>query len=177
MATSDTWGSIIGNFENIFLIDVPLQDYEMVFISTTYAVCCTNIISGAVLERMKNSAFIVYCFLTIIVNYSVASCWSWNQDAWLYKLGYFDCAGGIVVHGTAGVSSALAMYLLGPRIGSLQRDNISLRPVDEADRPIWVLLGTLVLWYGWFGMLNVYIISFCFKRRCLWLAKYKQHLM
>ena len=85
-ASSNSWGGVIGSWNKFFLYNVELTNYELVFIEATYAVTATNIISGAVLERMKNSAFIVWCFLTILVNYSVASYWSWNRDSWLYEM-------------------------------------------------------------------------------------------
>ena len=55
------------------------------------------------------------------------------------------------MHGTGGMASLTALYWLGPRIGSLERKNRTLRPVDDADRPILVLFGALILWYGWFA--------------------------
>ena len=63
--------------------------------------CCLAlflaIISSGVLERMKNSAYILYCFLIILVNYSFVAHWVWHEDGWLRQLGFIDAAGGLVV--------------------------------------------------------------------------------
>ncbi len=53
--------------------------------------------SGAVLERMKNKAYIVWCSLIILINYSFISHWVWHKDGWLSKLGFVDSAGAVVV--------------------------------------------------------------------------------
>lgn len=123
LTTAPTYFGIIGGLENILLLNVPLELHETVFINTCYATTCATIISGAVLERMKNNAYITYTFLIILINYSFAACWVWNETGWLYKLGVVDCAGAFVVHGTGGIAGVVAMYFLGPRRGSLQSEN------------------------------------------------------
>ena len=82
----------IGNFDNIFLFKVDPSDYELIFISATYSATASTIISGAVLERMKNYAYVVWCFLTLLINYSITSYWVWNSNGWLFKLGFIECA-------------------------------------------------------------------------------------
>ena len=113
--SSNVYGDsgIIGSFDNIFLNGVPASLHEEIFINACYAVACATIISGAVLERMKNSAYVSYTFLIILINYSFAACWAWNTKSWLNKLGFVDCAGGFVVHGVGGIASIVACYFLG----------------------------------------------------------------
>lgn len=78
-----------------------------------YAVTCATIISGAVLERMKNSAYVAFTFYVMLINYSIAACWAWNPNSWLGKLGFVDCAGSFVVHGVGGITSLVGCYFLG----------------------------------------------------------------
>ena len=142
----------IGNFDNIFLFDVRPSDYELIFISATYSATASTIISGAVLERMKNYAYVVWCFLTLLINYSITSYWVWNSNGWLFKLGFIDCAGSVIVHGCGGIASLIAMYILGPRTNSIKyyrgKKKPKLKSIPSAQRPVLVLIGALILWYG-----------------------------
>lgn len=111
--SSTVWGGVIGSLDNAFLIDVSKAEHEVVFINAMYAVTCTTIVSGAVLERMKNSAYVWFTFLVVGINYSIAACWAWNPGAWLCSMGFIDCAGSFVVHGVGGITSIVACYYLG----------------------------------------------------------------
>eukprot|EP01084_Bolivina_argentea_P036997 68399_1 len=168
LTTGATYFGIIGQLDNILLFGVDKSLYTSVFINTCYATTCATIISGAVLERMKNTAYIAYTFLILVINYSLANCWIWNEEGFLYKLGVVDCAGSFIVHGVGGMAGFIAVYNLGPRKGSLlseQNDeyadessadeysdydrNYKLAPAHEAKQPILMVIGTFILWYGW----------------------------
>ena len=109
-----------------------------------FAIVTAALVSGAIADRAKFSAWMVFVPVWTIVVYSVVAHWVWGPDGWLAKLGVLDYAGGLVVEIVSG-SSALALALvLGPRIG-FKKD--SMRPHNLP----FVLLGVGLLWFGWFG--------------------------
>eukprot|EP01084_Bolivina_argentea_P166073 288423_1 len=159
-----SWKGIISIPENPLLIGVDAEMHDKILISAFFASTCATIISGAVLERMKNKAYILWCLLIILVNYSFVAHWVWHPDGWLSKQGFVDGAGSVVVHSTAGMAAAVAIWKLGPRRESIESDydpNRSadkvidkkgrLPPVEHAARPIINAMGAFFLWYGWFA--------------------------
>ncbi|MGV1089158.1 MAG: ammonium transporter [Mycobacterium sp.] len=110
----------------------------------SFAIITAALISGAVADRAKFAAWMVFVPTWTLVVYCVVAHWVWGPDGWLFKLGALDYAGGLVVEIVSG-SSALALALvLGPRIG-FKMD--SMRPHNLP----FVLLGVGLLWFGWFG--------------------------
>lgn len=110
----------------------------------TFAIITAALVSGAIADRAKFAAWMVFVPLWAIAVYSVVAHWVWGPDGWLARLGVLDYAGGLVVEIVSG-SSALALALvLGPRIG-FKKD--AMRPHNL---PL-VLLGVGLLWFGWFG--------------------------
>ena len=109
----------------------------------TFAIITAALISGAIVERMRFSAYVIFITLWSIVVYSPIAHWVWG-GGWLAQMGALDFAGGTVVHVNAGVAALVAAIVLGPR-----RDYPSsgLLPHNIP----FVLLGAGVLWFGWFG--------------------------
>ncbi len=97
-----------------------------------------------------------------IINYSFIAHWVWHKDGWLKLLGFVDGAGAVVVHTTAGIASLIAVWRLGPRKESLDKDGITIKPVSPATRPIINAIGAFFLWYGWFAF-NVSVEFIYFK--------------
>ncbi|HEV7578961.1 MAG TPA: ammonia channel protein, partial [Mycobacterium sp.] len=109
-----------------------------------FAIITAALVSGAIADRAKFAAWMVFVPVWTISVYSVVAHWVWGPDGWLAKMGVLDYAGGLVVEIVSG-SSALALALvLGPRIG-FKKD--AMRPHNL---PL-VLLGVGLLWFGWFG--------------------------
>jgi ammonium transporter, Amt family len=109
-----------------------------------FAIITAALISGAIADRAKFTAWMVFVPVWTIVVYSVVAHWVWGPGGWLAKIGVLDYAGGLVVEIVSG-SSALALALvLGPRIG-FKKD--AMRPHNLP----FVLLGVGLLWFGWFG--------------------------
>eukprot|EP01083_Nonionella_stella_P038017 103561_1 len=146
----NTFHGIISVPENPLLIGVPTALHDQILIAAFFASTCATIISGAVLERMKNKAYISWCLLTILVNYSFVAHWVWHPDGWLAALGFVDGAGSVVVHSTAGMASLVAVWKLGARRDSLDADG-NLLPTEHAANPIINAIGAFFLWYGWFA--------------------------
>jgi Amt family ammonium transporter len=117
--------------------------FQVVFVATAM-----SIVSGAVAERMKLWAFLIFAVVMTGIIYPVQGMWTWG-GGWLDQLGYSDYAGSGIVH-MAGASAALAgVLLLGPRKGKYGADG-SVRAIPGANLPL-ATLGTFVLWLGWFG--------------------------
>ena len=102
-----------GSF-NIYATTVPHLAF-MIF-QMMFAVITVALITGAVVERMKFSAILVFSVLWFTLVYCPVAHWVWG-GGWLAKLGALDFAGGMVVHITAGVSAFAMAFLLGPRKG------------------------------------------------------------
>jgi Amt family ammonium transporter len=117
--------------------------FQVVFVATAM-----SIVSGAVAERMKLWAFLVFTIVMTGFIYPVQGHWSWG-GGFLGELGYSDYAGSGIVH-LAGAAAALAgVLLLGPRAGKYGPDG-KARAFPGANMPL-ATLGTFILWLGWFG--------------------------
>ncbi len=115
----------------------------MVF-QAMFAVITVALISGAVIGRIKFSAFMLFSVLWFTIVYCPVAHWVWGDGGWLSRLGVLDFAGGIVVHINSGMSALALAMLLGPRKGF--PDEV----MEPYNVPI-VLLGAGLLWFGWFG--------------------------
>jgi Amt family ammonium transporter len=110
-----------------------------------FAVIAVALWTGGVVERTKFSAFLVLAVLWFTVVYCPVAHWVWGQGGWLAKLGVLDFAGGIVVHVSAGMSALALALLLRPRKGFREKE-----PMEPHNIPM-VIMGTGLLWFGWFG--------------------------
>ncbi len=145
---------IIGSLDWAFLRGVgiaPNPDYaptvpHMAFMiyQAMFAVITPALISGAIAERMKFSAYIVFTLLWTTIVYDPVAHWVWGAGGWLKALGTLDFAGGIVVHVTSGISALAAALLMG------KRKNYLREPMAPHNLPMTVL-GAGLLWFGWFG--------------------------
>src|SRR5262245_9654404 len=124
---------------------VPVTIPHMLYMcyQGTFCIITAALISGAIVERMRFSAYVVFITLWALVVYSPVAHWVWG-GGWLAKLGALDFAGGTVVHVNAGVAALVAAIIIGRR-----RDypSASLLPHNVP----FTLLGAGVLWFGWFG--------------------------
>ena len=110
----------------------------------SFAIITAALVSGAIADRARFAAWMVFVPVWSVLVYAVVAHWVWAPGGWLLKMGALDYAGGLVVEIVSG-SSALALALvLGPRIG-FKVD--AMRPHNLP----FVLLGVGLLWFGWFG--------------------------
>jgi Amt family ammonium transporter len=109
-----------------------------------FAVITPALISGAVAERMKFSAYLLFTLLWTTIVYDPVAHWVWGTGGWLKGLGILDFAGGIVVHITSGISALSAALLIGKRRNYLHEQ------MPPHNLPMTVL-GAGLLWFGWFG--------------------------
>jgi Amt family ammonium transporter len=119
---------------------------ESVFLmfQMTFAIITAALITGAVADRMRFSALVVFISLWSLLVYAPIAHWVWHPNGWLFALGALDFAGGTVVHINAGVAGLVAAVVLGKRIG-YGTDNMSPFNLGLA------VIGASLLWVGWFG--------------------------
>ena len=110
----------------------------------TFAIITAALISGAIADRAKFAAWVLFVPVWTIAVYAVVAHWVWSPSGWLFRLGALDYAGGLVVEIVSGASALALALVLGPRIG-FKTD--AMRPHNLP----FVLLGVGLLWFGWFG--------------------------
>jgi Amt family ammonium transporter len=118
--------------ESLFMI------YQM-----TFAIITVALVAGSVADRLRFSAFTLFCVLWLLIVYVPIAHWVWG-GGFLGTAGVLDFAGGTVVHLNAGVAGIVAAYVLGPRRGY---GSENLAPFDLS----LAVIGTGMLWVGWFG--------------------------
>jgi len=113
----------------------------------TFAGTAATIVSGAVAERIKFRAFLLFSFVLVSIVYPMAG--HWVRGGWLGRLGFVDFAGATVVHSVGGWAALTGVIVLGPRLGKYL-PNGDARPVP-AHNMTAATLGAFILWLGWFG--------------------------
>ena len=117
-----------------------------------FAATAATIISGAMAERTKFAAYLMYSFLISAFIYPIVGHWIWG-GGWLGKLGMVDFAGSTVVHSVGGWAALAGAAMLGPRLGKYDLDangrKLS-RAIPGHNIPL-AALGVFILWFGWFG--------------------------
>jgi ammonium transporter, Amt family len=117
--------------------------FEVVFAGVSLA-----IVWGAMAERAKLWVYFVFgVYFTVV--YSIVSHWIWSPHGWLFHLGMQDFAGSTVVHYQGALAALAGALLLGPRIGKFGTDGRA-NPIPGHNMP-YAVLGTIILWFGWFG--------------------------
>jgi ammonium transporter, Amt family len=125
--------------------DKAIPELVFVMFQGKFAIITPALISGAVAERMRFSAYLWFILLWSTLVYDPLAHWVWASDGWLFKYGVLDFAGGTVVHISAGISALVLSLLLGPR-----RDWRPGHGILPHNLP-FTLLGAGLLWFGWFG--------------------------
>jgi ammonium transporter, Amt family len=141
--------ALVGDLSRALLRNVGLEPQgtipHVLFMSYqgTFAIITAALISGAIVERMRFSAYMLFITLWAVVVYAPVAHWVWG-GGWLAKLGALDFAGGTVVHVNAGVAALVAALVLGPR------KDFARQAFLPHNVP-FTLLGAGLLWFGWFG--------------------------
>ena len=120
-----------------------IPHYLFMCYQATFAIITAALISGAIVERMRYSAYLAFITLWSLVVYSPVAHWVWG-GGWLAKMGALDFAGGTVVHVNAGVAALVAALVVGRR-RDYGADDLVPHNVP------FTLLGAGLLWFGWFG--------------------------
>ena len=110
-----------------------------------FAIITPGLVVGAVAERIKFTAYVLFIALFSLLVYAPVAHWSWHPEGFLAKMGAWDFAGGTVVHITAGCAA-----LAGAMVLKRRKSHIENKEIPPANVP-YVLIGTGLLWFGWFG--------------------------
>ncbi|MDA0171368.1 ammonium transporter [Solirubrobacter taibaiensis] len=143
--------ALVGGLDHVGLSGVAFEPRDgqtiphLLFMAfqATFCIITTALVAGAVVERMRFGAFLVFAALWSVLVYAVLAHWAWG-GGWLQELGALDYAGGIPVEMGSGFSALAAAMVVGAR-----RDHgrLALLPHNS----VYVLLGAGLLWFGWFG--------------------------
>lgn len=123
--------------------------FNLVFCATA-----ATIVSGAMAERTKFSAYCIYSAIISLAVYPIEAGWVWNPQGWLFQLGYIDFAGSSAIHMVGGVTSLIGAAILGPRIGKYVKNAKTGKLESRAILGHSITLGALgafILWFCWYG--------------------------
>ncbi len=147
-------GGVIGGLDWLGLNGVgqePNADYAatipglaFMMFQAMFAIITVALITGAFVERIKFSAFMVFALLWATLVYDPIAHWVWGVGGWLGEMGALDFAGGTVVHISSGISALAIALVIGARKG------FGKQPMEPHNIPMTVL-GAVLLWFGWFG--------------------------
>lgn len=135
--------------------DIAGKDWNWSFLifQTVFAGTAATIVSGAMAERTKFTAYLVYSLFICIFIYPVFGSWAWGSlldgAGWLESMGFNDFAGSTVVHSVGGWLALAGSIMLGPRIGKYDPDG-KTKAIPGHNITI-AALGVFILWFGWFG--------------------------
>ena len=155
---------------DLFFFKTTKAEYMTYFVfQAMFVATAATIISGAVAERMKFNGYLIITILATGIIYPIVGHWAWsssylsnidsakellngvdqvNSTGWLTNLGFVDFAGSTIVHSVGGWIALSAVIIIGPRIGKYSESNKG--KFTGSSFPLAVL-GTLILWFGWFG--------------------------
>lgn len=122
---------------------IPLSLFAL--FQMMFAIISPGLVVGAVAERIKFNAYVIFTILFSLLVYAPVAHWSWHPQGFLAKMGVWDFAGGTVVHITAGCAALAGALVLKRRIVHKEQ-----KEIPPANVP-YVLIGTGLLWFGWFG--------------------------
>lgn len=135
--------------------DITGKDWDWSFLifQTVFAGTAATIVSGAMAERTKFTAYLTYSVFICAFIYPVYGSWAWgslfNGSGWLENMGFSDFAGSTVVHSVGGWLALAGAIVLGPRIGKYDKEG-NTKAIPGHNITI-AALGVFILWFGWFG--------------------------
>lgn len=156
LAFGDSIGGFIGNPITYFMFDKvgtashPAIASSIPFVlfaafQLKFAIITPALITGSFAERVRFWSYLAFICLFSLLIYCPLAHWTWHPDGFLFKWGVLDFAGGTVVHISAGFAALAGAIVLGRRKSHIEKEEYS--PVNIP----YVLLGTGLLWFGWFG--------------------------
>ena len=129
-------------------------DFSGFVFNLVFCATAATIVSGAMAERTKFSAYCIYSIIISAIIYPIEAGWVWNENGWLAQMGYIDFAGSSAIHMVGGISAFTGAAMLGPRIGKYSLDPSTGRKRAHAIPGHSLTLGALgcfILWFGWYG--------------------------
>ncbi|WP_244244746.1 ammonium transporter [Marinilactibacillus kalidii] len=128
--------------------DTNVPGYVFLMFQTVFCATAATIVSGAMAERTKFSAYLLYTVVISGLVYPISGHWIWG-GGWLSSLGFQDFAGSTAVHMVGGVTALIGAKIVGPRIGKYRKDG-SAQSIP-GHNVLLAALGVFILWFAWFG--------------------------
>lgn len=151
----DAFGGLIGNVKYLGLVNMDasqhsryensIPSYVFVMFQLMFAIITVALISGALVERIKFSSWVVFTIVWLTVVYTPIAQWVWGIGGIFHKMGVLDFAGGTVVHISAGFAGLAGALVLGKRKGYMKEN------IVQPNQLGYTILGAGLLWFGWFG--------------------------
>jgi Amt family ammonium transporter len=140
----------IGKFDILLRgdYDSSFPTYAFAIFQTVFCATAATIVSGAMAERTRFSAYCLYSLVISLVIYPISGHWIWG-GGWLAERGFHDFAGSTAVHMVGGLAALVGAYILGPRIGKYD-ENGNVHPIPGHSLTLGAL-GVFILWFAWFG--------------------------
>lgn len=122
-----------------------------------FAATAATIVSGAVAERVKLNAFLIFSTLFVAISYPITGMWKWG-NGWLNTMTtpFYDFAGSTIVHSVGGWGALAGVLVLGPRLGRYREGRV--QPMLGHSMPL-ATIGVFLLWFGWFGFNGGSVLS------------------
>ena len=140
-----TEGFMLSGFDPIW---GTIPTWAFFLFQAVFAATAATIVSGAVAERTKFGAYVIFSVVLTALIYPVIGHWIWG-GGWLADQGFVDFAGSTVVHSVGGWAALAGVMIIGPRVGRFEKDYDQKRFSGHAI-PL-AALGVFILWFGWFG--------------------------
>jgi len=153
---------LVGNPLDITKLYADTERVSILLYQAIIAVTVITIVSGAVAQRIRFSAYTICVVMLCLLVYPVAGHWYWSStfgdpsQGWLAQLGFKDFAGATVVHSVGGAAALAISIILGPRLGQ----SISHRAAIRSNNPALSYVGIVLIWFGWFGFTGGHLMSF-----------------
>lgn len=137
---------IRGDYSQVLPSGVPLWAFAI--FQTVFCATSATIVSGAMAERTKFSAYCIYSAAISLLIYPISGHWIWG-GGWLSQMGFHDFAGSTAVHMVGGICALIGAKILGPRIGKYDKNG---KPQAILGHNLtFAALGVFILWFCWFG--------------------------
>ena len=154
MMGEECLGGLIGMPTLGVFTDYANFDWSNFVFNLVFCATAATIVSGAMAERTKFSAYCIYSAVISAVVYPVEAGWIWNPNGWLVTRGFHDFAGSTAIHMVGGIAALIGAAMLGPRIGKYKVDKKTGKKKVNAipGHNLTVgALGVFILWFGWYG--------------------------
>lgn len=147
----DSIGGFVGTPMNLFANFAEIEWY-WVFFNMVFCATAATIVSGAMAERTKFSAYCVYSIMISLLIYPIEAHWIWG-GGWLAEMGFVDFAGSCAVHMCGGVAALVGAKILGARIGkyTVGKDGKKVANAIPGHSLTLAALGVFILWFCWYG--------------------------
>jgi Amt family ammonium transporter len=144
------------DYDQITYLDAGMTYWTDFLFQGMFAATAATIVSGAVAERIKLGAFMLYALLLVSLVYPIVGSWKWG-GGFMDAMGFYDFAGSTLVHSVGGWAALVAIIFLGARIGRFDKDG-KPNAIPGHNLPISAA-GVLILWLGWFGFNGGSVLS------------------